>query len=124
MRVLVNNNMVKLNEVDIPITSFGLAPKQQFLLRGIKPVYPVDDNGNKTSNEPIGFKYDVLDSHSLSTLTIRVDGPACVTPEAFQTSEGVINIEINDLRAKLYKVEYGTGYLSLNGSSAKVVASK
>lgn len=116
--------MVKLNEVDIPITSFGLAPKQQFLLRGIKPVYPVDDSGNKTSNEPTGYKYDVLDSHSLSTLTIRVDGQACVTPEAFQAAEGVINIEINDLKAKLYKVEYGNGYLSLTGSSAKVVANK
>ena len=120
MRVLVNENKVKV--ADLNINPVGLIP-QKVLLRGVRLTYQTDEEGKRVSDEVIAVKYDVVDPKTLGTMTIKVEtNKPIISPEELEASESPITLELplDQIIIKPYKVEFGSANVSISAPTVKI----
>ena len=120
MKIAINENKVKV--ADLNINPVGLIP-QKVLLRGVRLTYQTDAEGKRVSDDVIAVKYDVMDPVALGTFTVRVDtNRPVISPEAFEASETTVSLElpVNDIVIRPYKIEYGTAFVSVVAPSVKL----
>jgi hypothetical protein len=120
MRVLVNENKVKV--ADLNINPVGLIP-QKVLLRGVRLTYQTDEEGKRVSDEVIAVKYDVVDPKTLGTMTIKVEtNKPIISPEELEASESPITLELplDQIIIKPYKVEFGSANVSISAPMVKI----
>lgn len=114
------NNSIKVSE--LKILSAGLIPSKA-ILRDITITYKADSNGKKT-DEVEAIRYDVIDPDTFSTFTLKVANPKPVISKTeLDMSENQIYIEIpvDEVNIKPYKIDYGKALLSITAPSIKLL---
>ena len=115
----INNNLIKVNELNIP--AVGLIPVKA-ILRDISLTNKVDADGKRT-DEVEAIRYDFIDPETFSTFTIKVTGSHPVITKAdLAKSESPIYLEIpvDQVTIKPYKYEYGKLTVSITAPSVKI----
>jgi len=121
MRVLVNENKVKV--ADLNVSAVGLLPSKA-IIRGVRVSYKQDSEGNATDTIE-STRYDCLDPVNYSTFTVKVEGKPIITPEELETKDTpcMIELPLEQVQVKPWKVEFGSATLSISAPSAKLVTS-
>ena len=90
--------MFDISELIIDSRSTG---KKLFLV-GVKPVFKYE-NGQRVSDEPIGYKYEIaLPEHHMEKLAVRIDGAQQMDePNSFQ------EVALDGLKLNLYWTPQG-----------------
>lgn len=120
MRAILTDNKVKVNDLQINVE--GLIP-QKAILRGVRVSYPTDAEGKRTSEVPDSIRYDLINPSTFDTLTVKVEGSRpVITQEELEAKDTQVFIELplDEVSVKPYKVEYGTAYLSINAPAVKL----
>lgn len=121
MRVVINDNKIKV--ADLSINPIGIIP-QKVLLRGVRLTYKTDEEGKRVSDEVVAVRYDVVDPKTLGTMTIKVEtNKPIISPEELEASDTPITLElpIDNVVIKPYKVEFGSANVSISAPSVKIV---
>ena len=115
----IKSNLIKISELQI--SAEGLIPSEA-VLGGVNPIYGTDANGKRTDNIE-GFRYDLTDPSNYSTFTIKVMGTTpVITQKELEKSETPVLLEIpvEQVVIKPYKLEYGKATLSITAPSVKL----
>ena len=119
MLAKIKNNTIKASNITLNPSDY-IPPK--VVLNDIRVSYK-SENGKKT-DEIETVRYDVINPDTFETFTIKVDGSApVISPENFDTEEKKIYIEIpvDKVIIKPYKIEYGVVYLSITAPNVKII---
>lgn len=120
MRAILTDNKVKVNDLQINVE--GLIP-QKAILRGVRVSYPTDAEGKRTSEVPDSIRYDLINPSTFDTLTVKVEGGRpVITQEELEAKDTQVFIElpVDEVSVKPYKVEYGTAYLTITAPAVKL----
>lgn len=120
MRAVLTDNKVKVN--DLQISAQGLIPPKA-VLRGVRVSYPTDTEGKRTSETPESIRYDLINPVSYDTFTVKVEGGRpVITQEDLEAKDTQVFIELplDEVSVKPYKVEYGIAYLSITAPAVKL----
>lgn len=120
MRAVLTDNKVKVN--DLQISAEGLIPPKA-VLRGVRVSYPTDTDGKRTSETPESIRYDLINPSTFDTFTVKVEGGRpVITQEDLEAKETQVFLELplDEVSVKPYKVEYGTAYLSITAPAVKL----
>lgn len=120
MKAVLTDNKVKVN--DLQISAEGLLP-QKAILRGVRVSYPTDAEGKRTSESPESIRYDLINPSTFDTFTVKVEGGRpVISQEELEAKETQVFIELplDEVSVKPYKVEYGTAYLTITAPAVKL----
>ena len=120
MRAILTDNKVKVNDLQINVE--GLIP-QKAILRAVRVSYPTDAEGKRTSEVPDSIRYDLITPSTFDTLTVKVEGGRpVITQEELEAKDTQVFIELplDEVSVKPYKVEYGTAYLTITAPAVKL----
>ncbi len=121
MRAVLTDNKVKVNDLQISVE--GLIP-QKAVLRAVRVSFPTDSEGKRTSETPDAVRYDLINPVSFDTFTVKVEGSkAVISQEELEAKDTPIYLELplNEVSVRPYKVEYGTAYLSIVAPAVKLL---
>ncbi len=119
MLAKINNNLIKVNELNIP--AVGLIPAKA-ILRDISFSNKVDADGKRT-DEVESVRYELIDPITFSTFTIKVAGNrSVITKQDLDNSETPVYLEIpvEQVTIRPYKIDYGKATVSITAPSVKL----
>ena len=120
MKIVLKENKVNVNDLQINVV--GLIP-QKAILRGVRVSYPTDAEGKRTSEVPDSIRYDLINPSTFDTLTVKVEGGRpVITQEELEAKDTQVFIELplDEVSVKPYKVEYGTASLAISAPAVKL----
>ena len=120
MKAILTDNKVKVNDLQINVE--GLIP-QKAILRGVRISYPTDAEGKRTSETPESIRYDLINPSTYDTFTVKIEGGRpVISQEELEAKETQVFIELplDEVSVKPYKVEYGTAYLTITAPAVKL----
>lgn len=120
MKAILTDNKVKVNDLQINVE--GLIP-QKAILRGVRVSYPTDAEGKRTSETPESIRYDLINPVSYDTFTVKVEGGRpVISQEELEAKDTQVFLELplDEVSVKPYKVEYGTAYLTITAPAVKL----
>ena len=120
MKALLTDNKVKVNDLQIKVE--GLIPPKA-ILRGVRVSYPTDENGKRTSEVAESIKYDLSNPTTFDTFTVKVEGgKPVISQEELEAKDTHVYLELplDEVFVKAYKVEYGTAHLSITAPAVKL----
>ena len=119
MKSFIKNNVVNAN-VFVMTGKDMLSPV--VALRDVRYVYKTDSAGKRT-DEIQAIKYDVIDTETFSTFTIKVDGSvAVITPNDLELAPDIVylDIPINQVIIKPYEMSFGNAKVSISAPSVSI----
>lgn len=120
MKIVLKENKVNVNDLQINVE--GLIP-QKAILRGVRVSYPTDAEGKRTSESPESIRYDLINPSTFDTFTVKVEGSRpVITQEELEAKDTQVFIELplDEVSVKPYKVEYGTASLAISAPAVKL----
>ncbi len=120
MKIVLKENKVNVNDLQINVV--GLIP-QKAILRGVRVSYPTDAEGKRTSEVPDSIRYDLINPSTFDTLTVKVEGGRPVISQEeleAKNTQVFIELPLDEVSVKPYKVEYGTASLAISAPAVKL----
>lgn len=110
----LDNNKIAIKEVTLSLPDGILS--DELVLKNVRVSY-VRDDSNKLTDTVEVIRYDLVDiKNHFAVVTIKSDNKKpLITQEELEAAQDPIyvNLDLNKLEVKPYKIEYGQAYLSL-----------
>lgn len=112
MKKIIDNN--RISTADILISAEGILPEIA-VLKSVKPSYLLDAEGKRTDKVDF-IRYECANPTDFSSFTLKVlSTKQIITTEELEDATEVIYVKIplKEVNIKVYKVEYGTAFVSI-----------
>ena len=118
MKVNMTENRISTSDIFLDAADYL---ESIVVLRSVRPIFETI-NGERTSNI-IGARYDVFCPNIFATARIKVEGTPVITVSELESMSKPLYLELplEKMALKIYKVEYGTASVSITAPYVKVV---
>lgn len=110
----LDNNKISIKDIILSLPDGILS--NELVLKNVRVSY-VRDDSNKLTDTVEVIRYDLVDiKNHFAVVTIKSDNKKpLITQEELEAAQDPIyvNLDLNKLEVKPYKIEYGQAYLSL-----------